>query len=89
MLHHYGQEGRDLRKLSTNGILLDIEMFQQMTSNDFIDNFKSNINKFIEYLNQSNFEHRQNTIVSDCKSYAFATIDTSDPCISIALTLEV
>lgn len=89
VLHHYGQEGRDLKKLSTNGVLLDMEMFQQMASQPFIDEFKKNIDKFIEYLNQNRNNDSPNTLVSDVKSFAFATIDTSDPNISMALTLEV
>lgn len=88
-MHYYGREGRNLKKLSTNGLLLDMDMLKQMSSILFINQYKNNINKFIEHFNQFENESLQNASVSDIKSYAFATLNTVDPNISFELTLEV
>lgn len=89
LLHHYGQEGRELKKVSTNGVIIDTEILTQMTSTNFIEQFKNHTAKFIDYLNISNTKNLKDTTVTDLKSYSFATINTLDPNISIALTLEV
>lgn len=56
LTHLYGTDGRDVKKLSTNGLTLDFEFFQKMSNESFIDQLKTNIQKFIQTLNENKTE---------------------------------
>ena len=51
--HHYGQDGRDIKKISTRGLLLDFEFFQSLANEDFQNKLKSQISKFVNHLNEN------------------------------------
>jgi hypothetical protein len=49
--HHYGKEGRDTKQIESKGILLDFDLFQNMSTDTFTNAITDKLNQFIEYLN--------------------------------------
>jgi hypothetical protein len=52
--HHYGKEGRDTKQIESKGILLDFELFQNMSTNTFTNAITDKLKQFIELLNNDN-----------------------------------
>lgn len=46
----YATEGRDYKKISTNAIVLDLELFCTMTDPTFIARMQESLNKFATLL---------------------------------------
>jgi hypothetical protein len=49
--HHYGKEGRDTKQIESKGILLDFELFQNMSTDNFTNSINQKLTQFIELLN--------------------------------------
>lgn len=61
--HHYGKEGRDSKQIETSGLIFDLEFFHNITSKDFITTLRSNIQQFVDYLNNNNSEKGKGCII--------------------------
>jgi hypothetical protein len=49
--HHYGKEGRDSKQIESKGLLLDFELFQNMSGDMFILNLTDCMKQFVKHLN--------------------------------------
>jgi hypothetical protein len=49
--HHYGKEGRDTKQIESKGILLDFELFQNMSTDTFTNSITQKLNQFIKLIN--------------------------------------
>ena len=50
LLHHYGHDGRDVKKVDTKSIVFDFDFIQQMTNPSFIESLQSKIDLFVQHL---------------------------------------
>jgi hypothetical protein len=50
LLHYYGIDGRDSRKVDTKSLAFDYNLFEQMTQQSFVDNLQHKLNAFVEHL---------------------------------------
>lgn len=53
LAHNYGQNGRESTKIDTKSVAFDFELFENFTKIDFITHLYANIDKFVEYLNNT------------------------------------
>ena len=51
--HHYGQDGRDIKKISSRGLILDFEFFQNLANETFQNKLKEQLSKFVNHLNDN------------------------------------
>jgi hypothetical protein len=51
----YGVNGADPKKIDTKSVIIDFEIFQQMSDPSFIKNLKDNTDRFLQQL----LEHQQ------------------------------
>ena len=49
--HLYGKEGREAYKIDTKSVVIDFNLFEQLATNNFSENVMSNIQSFVETLN--------------------------------------
>lgn len=49
--HLYGKEGREANKIDTKSVVIDFNLFEQLATNNFSENVMSNIQSFVETLN--------------------------------------
>lgn len=53
MNHTYGRDGREYKKIDTKSTIFDVEIFQELTHKNIVDQIKNSITMFIEAINNN------------------------------------
>ena len=62
--HHYGQDGRDIKKISSRGLILDFEFFQNLANETFQNKLKEQLSKFVNHLNDNMPRYKFNIVLN-------------------------